>query len=161
AVPSELAMALSDLADVLVERRDLDRAEVVAERALRIRTELGKPWGIAHASDVLVRLALERGDHARAAALAEDCIRIWREAGSWVDVAWESVLAATAYRRGGDASRAGTCLREGLRIGIKAANALALLPGLEQAAALAAHRGQDEVALNLHRAARALRASPG
>jgi len=161
AVPSELAMALSDLADVLVERRDLDRAEVVAERALRIRTELGKPWGIAHASDVLVRLALERGDHARAAALAEDCIRIWREAGSWVDVAWESVLAATAYRRGGDASRAGTCLREGLRIGIKAANVLALLPGLEQAAALAAQGGQDEMALKLCGAARALRDSSG
>ncbi len=42
-----------------------------------------------------------------------------------------------------------------------AENALALLPGLEQAAALAAQHGQDEVALKLYGAARALRDSSG
>jgi len=160
-VPGDLAMALSDLADVLVERRDFDRAQVVAERALRIRTELGRPWGIAHASDILVRLELERGNYAHAAALAEDCIRIWRNEQSWLDVAWESVLAATAYRRASDPSRAAACLREGLRVGLKADDALALVQGLEQAAALAAERGRDDLALRLYGATRALRDSTG
>jgi predicted ATPase len=160
-IPGDLAMALSDLADVLVERREFERAQAVAERALRIRTKLGGPWGIAHASDVLVRLELERGNYARAAALAEDCIRIWRNERSWLDLAWESVLAATAYRRGNDLSRAEACLREGLHVGLEAADALALLPGLEQAAALAAERGRDDTALKLYGAARALRDSSG
>jgi predicted ATPase/class 3 adenylate cyclase len=160
-VPGYLAMALSDLADVLVERREFDRAQVVAERALRIRTELGQPWGVAHASDVLVRLELERGNFLRAAELAEDCIRIWRKERAWGDLAWESVLAATAYRRASDLSRAEACLREGLRVGLKAAEALTLVQGLEQAAALAAERGRDDLALKLYGAARARRDSTG
>jgi len=97
----------------------------------------------------------------RAAALAEDCIRTWREAQSWVDVAWESVLAATAYRRGGESVLARARLRDGLRVGLEAADAQALIPGLEQAAALATESGQDDVALKLYGAARALRDSSG
>ena len=55
----------------------------------------------------------------------------------------------------------GSCLREGLRVGLEAASVIALLPGLEQAAALATERGGDEVALKLSGAARALRDSSG
>jgi hypothetical protein len=156
-----LAAAITDLAETLVARGDLDRAKIEAERALAIRAELGEPWGMAHARDALVRLELRRGDFAHAAALAEESLAEWRTTERWTDIAQELYYAASAYRRAGNLTRSNSLLHEGLTLAVRAGDWAVAAECLEEAAALAAARGDPQHALRLRGAVQAWRETTG
>jgi predicted ATPase/class 3 adenylate cyclase len=158
---SRLAAAITDLAETLVARGDLDRAKLEAERALAIRVELGGSGGMAHARDALVRLEFRRGDFALAAALAEESLADWRMTESWTDIAQELYYAASAYRRLGNLAGAQSLLQDGLRLAVRARDWAVAAVCLEEASALAAARGDIEQALRLRGAVHAWRETSG
>lgn len=156
-----LAAAITDLAETLIARGDLDRAQREAERALNLRAELGEPWGMAHARDALIRLAFRRGEFADAAALAEESLAEWRTTERWSDIAQELYYAASAFRRADDLPRAKSLIREGLAVAIRARDWAVAAECLEEAAALVAAGGDADQALRLQGAVQAWRETSG
>ena len=157
----DVAAAHTDVAEALIALGRFADARADAKRGLALREACADDYGIAHARAALVQLELALGDNATAAALAELSIPVFRDAGSRSDLAWELLRAATAYSRLGNEARARDRLREGLRVGVDIGEAAVLVAVAEQAAAVSARAGEDDAALRLFGASRALRRATG
>lgn len=161
AAPSRVAAAHTDVAEALVALGRFDEARTDADRGMALRTAGGDAYGIAHARAALVQLELALGENERAAELSERSIEAFRAAGTRSDLAWELLRAATAYSRMGERARPIERLQEALQVGREIGENAVLVAIVEQTAALAARAGDDEVALRLYGASRALRTTTG
>jgi hypothetical protein len=97
----------------------------------------------------------------RAAALAEESLAEWRMTERWSDIAQELYYAASAYRRVDNLPRANSLPNEGLALAVRARDWAVAVECLEEAAALAAARGDIEQALRLRGAVQAWRDTSG
>ena len=72
-----VAAALHDLAGVLAQLGEFDRARAVAQEGLALRRQLGDPTGIAHGLDGLGDIALFEGDYERATQIYAEIVEIY------------------------------------------------------------------------------------
>jgi predicted ATPase len=161
AMAAQAAATHTDLAEALTQLGRLDEAEEHAHRGLAIRTELGDPYGVAHATTAVAFLGLARGNYEEAASVGEAAIDVFRDRLSWSDLAWTCVTTATAHAHLGDARRARELLREALGLAAQIAEAAVTVEAIEQTAVLAAMTGHDETALRLSGASSAGRKLTG
>jgi predicted ATPase/class 3 adenylate cyclase len=108
-----LAPNLADLANVLLELGEVDRAAGYAEEAVAIHRRLGHDeTRLAHGLEAVAQVELRRGNLARAAELLEETTAIFRrnELPGWAAMTLEPL--AGVYRRRGELERARRCIRD-------------------------------------------------
>ena len=159
--PGSIAAAHTDLAEGLIELGRFEEAEEHARLGLAIRSELGSPYGIAHAKAPFVQLALARGEFELAASIADEAAQVFRSLSYWSDLAWTRVRGATAKTRLGDVAASSAQLAEAIEQGVAISEMAVLVVAIERVAELAATQGEDEAALVLYGAARAARTRSG
>ena len=148
-VAGSLAATHSDLADVLCQLGDMDRAADHAARGLEVRRELGDAGGIAHALDPIALIADRQGDLVEAA-------RVYQEVRDMLDGLGEPLEAASALaslgdvrRRMGNREGARTALADALRRATEAGDHMWRPGALARLGLLAADEGDPERAVRL------------
>ncbi|MCZ7571123.1 MAG: hypothetical protein M5U01_21460 [Ardenticatenaceae bacterium] len=140
------------LAEIALGTGDLERAERLAQEAVRTGGEREEPGAYAYATGVLAAIASARGEHSAALRLAEQALEYGRTCGVRLDHGWGVLCAGSAALRAGDLARAQALLE-------RAAELLAGYAQLEVAASVrlaALHLRRAELEAARQRLARAL-----
>lgn len=93
------ANIMNNLAYVLMLRGQLDRADTLAERALRIRRDLGSRPGLAFSHFTKGRIADAKGDYASALREYQTALGWFKSIADEENIAWVQVDMAQAERR--------------------------------------------------------------
>jgi predicted ATPase len=132
---------------------EFERAEALHEQSLTIARDLGDQAGIARALFGMGSTAAKSGDFGRALVLFEVCLEILRQREDERGVALVRYMLGDTARRQGDSNRAVTVLREARtaagELGLRGLEALSL----RRQGAVAADRGERDVATAHYREA--------
>jgi predicted ATPase/class 3 adenylate cyclase len=126
----EAAFALSELAWIVLDRGEVQRAEALCDEALAVADEAGDARARSGALRILADVVAERNDITRAIDLQEEALALRRTLGDPLLVSDATYHLGVALFRSGDHARARHALEESLTI------ARSLGEGSQRAAAL-------------------------
>src|SRR5215212_8988240 len=118
--PAVRGKALEGLSWLLVLQGELDRAEAIAEKGLKLSAEAGLENSlVASLRGTLGAVVRSRGEHERAKELFEDSVRLYREIGDRWGIAWTLGGLGNFFYDQGDYERAKELFEEGLALSRK------------------------------------------
>ena len=155
----QISLSCRGLGGLAIEQGDYNAARGFIEEALAVARESNDKFGIARSLNMLGDLARTVGDDVAARPLFEEALAICRQLGNQNAIGNILINLAAAEYGEGDYTAAYSHFAEGLTMAQESGVKIAISYALDGFAALAASRGESELATQLAGAAEHLRES--
>jgi tetratricopeptide (TPR) repeat protein len=158
----ELANAIYNASfPTMVDRRDLNRSQVLLEEALPVYRELADDAGISGCQWAIGNLLYFKANYGEAIPALDEAIELFRKAGNHFGLGWALHTRALCALRTDDVTGARSYVGEGLGLFSNAGDVTGIALMLDDASEVAMMEGDRSVALQLASAATAHQATSG
>jgi predicted ATPase/class 3 adenylate cyclase len=158
----ELANAIYNASfPTMVDRRDLNRSQVLLEEALPVYRELADDAGISGCQWAIGNLLYFKGIYGEAIPALDEAIELFRKAGNHFGLGWALHTRALCALRTGDVAGARNYVGEALGLFSKAGDVTGIALLLDDASEVAMQEGDRSTAIQLASAATAHQETSG